>query len=204
MPCVPAFFIINLSSRRIKITLVLGDYAMTNIKKYLRQTLTSLLLLSLTAFAYAEVYKYIDADGQTHYSDQPSSRQQEQNLVLPALNSMPPQRKQGGFIEIIHNNEGVEYQQFQMIQPANEATIRGSGNIGVMLSISPELLPKHRVEVLLNGQAVAPPSKSLSAQLSNVYRGSHVITANVLNSKGKVIKTVQHTVYVHRPMVKRR
>lgn len=96
------------------------------------------------------------------------------------------------------------YKNFAIASPANDATIRNNaGNIQVALDIRPALQPNHRVQVLIDGNVIST-SRGVIATASNVDRGTHSITANILGADNKVIKsTAPVTIHLHRASVGR-
>lgn len=81
----------------------------------------------------------------------------------------------------------------------------GSGNIIVKIKVTPPLdtAADITVRIFLDGK----PSRqtagtSMSVELKNIYRGSHTLLAQAVDSKGNVLASSERiTIYVHRPSV---
>jgi len=131
------------------------------------------------------VYKSVDSQGNTAFSDQPSDEAREisveefmtydgKKLVqeLEAEN----RRSRDNPVE-----EGpVRYSNLSITYPQNNETIReNAGNISISGQIAPALQSTHRVEIVMDGVTVA---QGLSVSLTNVDRGTHQVSLRVVNS----------------------
>lgn len=61
-----------------------------------------------------------------------------------------------------------------------------SDSVPVGVSVTPELSKKHRLVIMLDGHPVAEDAEAVSLNLAELERGSHVVTAQVLDEAGKV------------------
>jgi hypothetical protein len=162
--------------------------------------LTGILLLIFMATARAEIYKSIDADGEVVYSDRPS-RGAEQ-VSMPTLPSYTPQspgavgRSASAVVEPQH------YENFTLTSPVNEATIRNNlGTVEIETSLTPPLLSElgHGIQFYLDGMAYGAVTDSTTMTLGNVDRGTHQLSARVVDASGKVLlATSEITVFVKR------
>jgi hypothetical protein len=148
----------------------------------------------------AETYKWVDAQGQVHYSDRPPpSGSAEKVELLPAQTyRAPPARKAAGPASEAKSAAGpVAYSQFEMRSPqSGEAIINSGGIVGVQLSLEPSLQAGHSIWLYLDGKRVdGLPSTGTDFQLQNVYRGQHQILASVVDSSGKSIVSTQPTTF---------
>jgi len=164
---------------------------------------TALLCLSFTLPAAAEMYKWVDEKGNITYSDTPPEEDAEA-LEPPMLNAMPsvkssprpaPQDKE-------ETEEQTRYSSLQIIEPTQDATLRSnSGNISITLNLTPALNIKqgHYLSIMLNGNIVSDKLVSPTTSLSNIDRGTHILSASVKNRKGKALITSGPvTVHLHR------
>ena len=138
------------------------------------------------------------------YTDNPQKGSEE--IAIKKGTDYTPPQTQSTFTPVIPKvvEETQSYQNFAIVSPINEATIRNNaGNIQIALDIRPVLQPGHQVQVLLDGNVIST-SRGVIATISNVDRGTHSITANILGADNKIIKsTVPVTIHLHRASVGR-
>jgi hypothetical protein len=159
---------------------------------------TALLLLAFAASGLcstasaAEVWKWVDAKGVTHYSDQPipgavkievragniSEARSAQPLSNPADSQSQSQTEQGS------------YREFQIVRPTKDQNIINTGGeVAVEISIAPPLRATHRLNLYLDGKLVAGfPHNTASYALTAVPRGMHTLTAVVTDATGNTIQ----------------
>jgi hypothetical protein len=161
------------------------------------------LLIGAVGTVSAETYKWVDAQGQTHYSDRPPPEGAKQVELIPAQTyraptssparpTTPAQRPGAGAA-------GAAYSEFEMRRPQSGAVIPNSGGaVSVELRIDPALQPGHSIYLYLDGKRVdGLPTSSTSLQLTNVVRGDHQLIAAVVDNGGKsVVSTPAVTITV--------
>lgn len=154
-----------------------------------------LLLLALAALGLsstpsaADVWKWVDAKGVTHYSDQPvpgatkvevrAGNISESRSAEPA--SEPEQPAQ---------TAAASYTTLEITQPQNgQSIVNTSGQVNVAISIQPAVNEVHRVSLYLDGRLVSGfPRNTLMYTLNEVPRGSHNVSAAVTDHTGKTLK----------------
>ena len=158
------------------------------------------LLLSLscvltTSTVYAKIYTWTDDSGTTIYGDTPPEYKKAEEVVTreltvvqgykdPSLNSVSSSPAEQSSEE----TEELAYESFIVSYPKNDEAIRANtGNITVSFQLSPGLKKTDSVFVYLDGKKVVEDSKSLSASLANLDRGSHSLFAVVRNDNGDVL-----------------
>ncbi|MBY5994119.1 DUF4124 domain-containing protein [Ferrimonas balearica] len=165
-----------------------------------RPLLLAALVMALATPASAAIYKWTDDKGQVHYSDKPregaepievdTSKATTIELVSPRpiTNTPPP--------EVL---EAPSYR-IKLIEPDSEATVRdNNGQLNLSISLEPELLPDHRIELLLDGEVVRTVGGAGSFALDNLDRGEHSLQARVIDENGKVLASSgKRTVFLHR------
>jgi hypothetical protein len=151
--------------------------------------LATVLLLSTPVFGAA--YKWVDDNGQVHYSDRP--REGAQEIPLPATRTAPavPQgaRQQREPVQPTPAAQANEpYQRISISQPTQQQTLWNiEGNLDVTVELAPALRSGHRVAVNLDGNVVDLRPSGLSFQVPNVFRGVHRLEALVLDLRGNVL-----------------
>lgn len=181
---------------------------------------TGLLSISLSSLASAQassndttsrnidtgkttVYKRVMPDGSVQFSDQPSSGTQAIELksitTVPAFKA-PPSRGNGN----ASDNKTAFYKALNILSPeSGTAFWSGNGEVAIEVSVQPPLQRSHQIEIKLDGQLISR-SRTTKVTATEVSRGSHLLTVNLLNAKGEALKSQQSTFTVHRPIVKRR
>ncbi len=148
------------------------------------------LVVSLPSFA-ADIYKWTDDNGVTHYSDMPREGATEVE-VEPAQTFSNPEVSSGS-----NNTEEADdgsnseksYESIAISSPSMEETIWNTGgNVTVSVSLQPVLQSGHSLRLYLDGQSMGDfPPRSSSVTLTEITRGMHVVQSEVVNSKGRVI-----------------
>jgi hypothetical protein len=142
------------------------------------------LLAAFTAQA-AVIYKWVDADGVVHYSDQASPGAEK---IVTAGSSSPaasgarsasaptaqaPQRSAGG----------LNYSEFSIASPAPEQTFFGDDVVAVHLNLSPSLRPNQVITWHLNGQELDFPPDAVSFALPRLDRGTYALAATITDQQ---------------------
>jgi hypothetical protein len=178
----------------------------------MRKLLLPLLGLLLMLPAYAQgVYEWEDDDGQKHFSDMPREGAKEvdiapvQTFSAPAIAASSATAKSGS--QESSAAAEVSYSSLEISSPQEAETIWNTGGqITVNVSLAPGLQMGHQIRLSMDGQKLADlPPRSSSVQLSDVPRGEHQLTAEVLDEKGKqlISSPVRNFMY-HQTSVNRR
>ena len=78
----------------------------------------------------------------------------------------------------------------------------GPGNFSVSASISPALQQGAQLQLMMDGAPQGEPQAQAGWDLTNVFRGAHDLTVNVIDAQGKTLATSEPVrVYVLRPSV---
>jgi hypothetical protein len=74
-----------------------------------------------------------------------------------------------------------------IVNPGDDAAVLDdNGDVSVRATVVPDLAASDRVELLLDGLAVAPPASTLEFPLSGIGPGQHVLQARIIDSTGNV------------------
>ncbi len=170
----------------------------------LRQ-LFAVFLSFITCVSYAQVYKWTDSQGVVHFSDTPHSGAETINNIQIQSYSTPD-ASQSSTIPAIQNQmprKNKLYTNVAITQPADQATIRNNqGYVVVTAQVEPRLFPGNKAQIVFDGTAQGSPQESLMFQLNGIYRGSHTISVQIVDSNGEVLKTSPRVViYMQRPRV---
>lgn len=153
-----------------------------------------LLLISLTATA--EVYKWIDAEGNTHFSDMaPDNVPQAEKLVVPPVNTSTPSRQNHSATRSPRSTQmSSRYDTLTIISPQNDQAVRANdGSINVSCQLQPPLRTnrRHQIRFMLDGNLVGTPGSNCQLSLSNISRGAHTVSAEVVDTNG--VSLIQST-----------
>lgn len=157
------------------------------------------LLIALTAGVAnaATVWKWVDADGVTHYSDRPVEGAEvielsaAQSVALPTpqpatrpavgttRDRAPASRTQGAT---------QAYARLDLASPAPQETLWNiEGTLAVSVAIEPELQPGHQFDVYLDGQRQNLAATSPRFTVPEVWRGVHTLQAVIVDEAGNEI-----------------
>ncbi|MGG2398167.1 DUF4124 domain-containing protein [Pseudomonas sp. SH1-B] len=165
------------------------------------RTLLLCLLLAAPA-ALAQVYTYIDAEGNRVFTDKPRSSSAERVILAPSnsvqLNQATPTVRVTPPPAV--TKPAVHYQVLRIIVPEPDASIHnGSGDMIVTLNSEPGLLPGHSYRLLLDGEIQGDVSRSPVFSLQHVDRGTHQLAAEIIDSAGLIVeRTPAQPFHMHR------
>jgi len=178
-----------------------------------------LLLLCIGCATFAEeMFQQTDSNGNITYSDTqispngkkitvysqnemnistPSSTNQESilktNKPIPSNTSLPQST----------NPLAQSHTLFSIISPQDQETIYNQPVIVIDIKIEPKLNEGERIQILLDGAPTGIPVASTRTQLENIDRGTHQISALLLNKNNQVIKRSEPiTIYVHHTSIR--
>ncbi len=167
----------------------------------MRYLVLLILGLLLAVPSQAKIYKWVMPDGSIRYSDKAPPGGKE--LKLPPLQtySAPPVPEAVAKSEA-STGGAVEYKIFEVQSPKDDEVIRNNaGTISIQLSLAPNLIPGHSVEIFMDGKSVGS-GQGTRISLSNVDRGSHTIKASIKDESGKAVKeTASVTFHLQRASV---
>jgi hypothetical protein len=146
-------------------------------------------LVSLPAMA--EVFTYIDAQGNRVFTDQPGARNAKR-VPLATSNRMSANPSGAAPMTAAKTNPTkplFHYDMLRVLVPEPDATIRSSaGELIVSITSEPGLQRGHRYRLLLDGQPTAEPGPSPVFALSNIDRGSHNLSVEILDEQGHTVE----------------
>ncbi len=155
----------------------------------MRTLLLGLLLMTQTALA--QVYTYIDAEGNRVFTDKPRSSSAERVILAPSnsaqLNAPAPTVRVAPAPAV--TKPVMHYQVLRILVPEPDASIHnGSGDMIVTLTSEPGLLPGHSYRLLLDGELQGEASRSPVFSLQHVDRGTHQLAAEIIDAAGLIVE----------------
>ncbi len=166
-----------------------------------------MFLLLLAGPAQAEVYKSTSADGEVIFSDQPSPGAVPIQLPeLPTYKAPPvPARARTSGAARQDQPAPRVYQSMEFSIPKDDATVRNNlGALTARVSLQPPLKTRlgHRVQYYLDDAAHGEPVTGTSMSFTGLDRGSHLLSASVVNARGDtVISTDTVVFHMHRESI---
>jgi hypothetical protein len=143
-------------------------------------------LISLPAMA--EVFTYIDAQGNRVFTDQPGTRNAKR-VPLATSNRMSANPSGAAPMMATETRPLFHYDMLRVLVPNPDATIRSTaGELIVSVTSEPGLQQGHRYRLLLDGQPTAEPGPSPVFALSNIDRGSHNLSVEILDEQGRTVE----------------
>jgi hypothetical protein len=169
-----------------------------------RQTWLAIGLLTAFTVQAAVIYKWVDADGVVHYSDQSSPGAEKIVTSAPNLASASgggarngattgalPQRAAQG---------GLNYAEFSITSPSPEQTFFGDDVVAVHLNLNPSLRPNQAITWHLNGTQLDFPPNAVSFALPHLDRGTYALAATITDQQTSESQTSNSvTFFVRQP-----
>ena len=160
----------------------------------MRAILFTLMSVVSAVALSATVYKWVDENGVTHYSDQPHENAEKVQLAQPQTYSAP--RPSARSAQAPAAAQASNTYSCQVTQPTPDQSFPNATSVTVGAAISPAPQSGDQGFLLLDGARV-PNWSGGSVTIDPIERGTHSLQAIVQDSNGKVIcqsATVSFTV----------
>jgi len=147
------------------------------------------------AASSATVYKWVDADGVTHYTDQPHPGAQKlqlqgaQTYSAAAAQRGPNAMAAAAAAASRHApTSGPAYSACEVTRPTNDEVFLNTSSVPASVHVFPGLRDGDRLTVMLDG-APLPVNTPLDTEfvLSSVVRGTHALATKVEDATGAVV-----------------
>ena len=144
-------------------------------------------ILLATSAASAGVYKWVDSQGRTQFSDRPRP-----DAEAVELTPSPPKAAAVAARPAAGPSQAAQlgpYSQFDIISPEANQTLRQTpDDLSVSLIVDPPLSQEHRLEIVLDGTPIAVErSVGMQVKVTGVPFGSHMAQAQILDSQGEIV-----------------
>lgn len=161
---------------------------------YTMRLITLFLTLSLSlcsTLASAEVYRWINADGNVVYGDDPPKKSGATRVELPTLTVADSYKAAPVKSTTKTEASETEYTSFKIATPATGDTLRANdGAVGFSVELQPALKPGDAITLYLDGKQVGT-GETTSFSLTDIPRGEHTVFALVSNKQGEVVKNTE-------------
>jgi hypothetical protein len=143
----------------------------------------------------ATVYKWVDADGVTHYTDQPHPGAQKFQLQGAQTYSAAAERASAAAAAgaarrtpAPAKSQGSAYSGCQVTRPTAEEMFVNAQAVPASVHVDPTLRDGDRVSVALDGVPLpANPPVDTEFMLTSMVRGTHALSAKVEDASGAVL-----------------
>ncbi|SDH89000.1 protein of unknown function [Pseudomonas flavescens] len=153
----------------------------------MRALLFGLLLVAVPGVA--QVYTYVDAEGNRVFTDRPRDANAKQIQMAPSNRIEPPQARTVEPATPAPSMPILGYELLRITIPQPDATINdNAGNLIVTVDSDPALHPGHSYRLLLDGQPVGSAGRSPVFRLENVDRGTHQIAVEIITEGGIIVE----------------
>jgi len=155
--------------------------------RQMRIILSLLLVFAVSCLSAETVYKSVDEEGNIIFTDKPSENAEV--IILQELQTIKNPNP-GKFKPVPRQSKEVPlYNTLIITSPADGSGIRNNaGNVSISVSLEPTLRSRHQIIIALDGKEISKGSAQTAA-IQNVERGSHTITASVVDANDKSLKT---------------
>jgi hypothetical protein len=154
-----------------------------------------MLSACLAAQASTTVYTWVDAQGVTHYSDQPHPGATKLKVEDAPTFAPPPIAN----VSVSHA-AASEHKQCSIESPADQQMLMNAWSVSGHIRL-PQVNPGDRVVLMLDGAVLAGAADaSGNFTIPQIDRGSHTLAAQLVTAAGQVIcEAPSITFFVHQP-----
>jgi Domain of unknown function (DUF4124) len=153
---------------------------------HLRRSLLAFGLFAAFAGQGAVVYKWTDADGVVHFSDQPVPGAEK---IVTATSSAPAGTSSRGSASATGAaakkkipGSALNFNQLAIVSPAHDQTFTGNLPVNVSLNVDPGLKAHQTISWFLNGKRLDDQSPdAVQFTLENLARGAYTIGATIVD-----------------------
>ena len=147
------------------------------------------------------VYKWVDAKGVVHYSDQPHPHAQKLEISGAQTFSAPPVPASSYTPAPEEQTQpaGPAYQSCAIPQPTDQPMLMNVYPATAVVQTSPPLRPGDEVRLFVDGKQIGGSGMSYTFP---VFRGQHSVEAVIQDDTGQIVcETSTITFYVHQPSI---
>jgi hypothetical protein len=154
-----------------------------------------MLTVCLAASAGTTVYTWVDAEGVTHYSDQPHAGATKMKVEDAPTFAAPPVPNVSG-----SQTQAGEHKECSIESPTDQQTFMNAWSVNGHIRL-PAVSPGDHVVLMLDGAVLANAADSGgNFSIPQIDRGTHTLAAQLINAGGQVIcEAPSITFYVHQP-----
>jgi len=174
------------------------------------------IIVTFSFFSIAEtkVYKWVDADGKTHFSD--NAKPGTPTLTVTTTNLFSsddvfPDRKEMLVKKAASENKTKKGDKTPIIyevsitSPKNDTSLHtNDGLVVVQVSTTPKLESDHKLQLYVDGKKQGKPQNSTTLRVQNMDRGTHKLQVHLVDNKGvTTAETKMISIHLLRATVKK-
>ncbi len=153
-----------------------------------------------TASAETKLYKWVDANGVTHYSDTPVDGAKKVDVPAAQSYSAPPPPRPAVSSSSAPATSAKStpseplnggYTRIAILRPSPDETFANVTNIDLGGEVEPDLLPGHEPWIVLDGKPIA----NATSVIWKTERGSHTVLLRIEDRSGKVIASLEPVLF---------
>ncbi len=147
-----------------------------------------------------ELYKIVHPDGSIEFTDDPNKPGAEPITVqkLPTYKQRPVTTPPAVEPKQAVKEKTVSYTRLEIASPAQDETVFFNENgMSISIGIEPDLAEGHVIELVVDGSVVASGQQK-SFTVKDIYRGTHTVSARVVDKQGSTVKTASTVTFYMR------
>ena len=163
-----------------------------------------IVLMLLTYSATAEIYRWVDKNGNVHYSDEEVDGSEQ--VKLTKGNTFTPVETTTAQPSAQQKIEAPTYTAISITKPSLNETIRdNNGNVAVIIDLAPALRSGNSITLFMDDTELLKGKTETGFTLNNVDRGSHTLRASVVDKNGAVLMSSKSIIFhLHRAIIKKK
>jgi Domain of unknown function (DUF4124) len=153
----------------------------------MRLVLFTLMSIVSVAAVPATVYRWVDENGVTHYSDQPHENAQKVQVAAPQTYKAAPVTPRATARPQSSASSNT-YESCAVVSPGNDETFSNTFSVTTSVQVNPAPHSGDQLVVLFDGRPLPgfPPGGG-SFTIADIDRGTHTLQAVVQGPGGKVL-----------------
>lgn len=153
----------------------------------------------------AAIHKWVDDQGNVIFSDTPPLNQKTELITQKPINTYRSyggneEEQESAYVETNQSPAAPSYNKLSIIQPPDGSSLlSNSGHVKIVLQLNPPLDRNagHKINVKIDGRIITT-SSSTSITIDNVDRGTHILTVDITDSNGTLLKSSSSTFHLRR------
>ena len=149
-----------------------------------------LVFLAISSIVAADpVYKWVDDQGNVHYSDKPQPGAKKIRLAPATTFTAPSAAKSVARVAPAQDtrSQQLPYTDFEITSPEKDAVLWNVTSVAVTVAVTPgSLHDGDQVTITLDGK-VQGPMHALTATFADLERGEHTVSASLQETDGTVM-----------------
>jgi hypothetical protein len=152
----------------------------------MRKWLILLFALSATSATSAPAWRWVDANGQVHFSDRPVPGAQRVELGgAQGFGTQVAQVATGRTASTQPGEAPPPYRSIEVLSPADQEVLWNiGGQLTVQIQFQPALQPGHRYDLVYDGQPRNLTATTTRVVLAEIFRGTHTLQVVVTDVSG--------------------